>query len=70
MSKVSRSGIGRNLIRLRRKRKLTQAELARRADLTASCVCSIEKGKNAPRVETWNRLAKALGVEPSELMSA
>ena len=52
---------------LRTSRALTQAELAARAGVRRSTIARLEGGQEA-RMPTLRRLARALGVEPSELM--
>jgi len=52
--------IGRNLLRIRRARGLTQEELASRAGLSRVGYRNIESGKSLPRVETLRALASAL----------
>jgi transcriptional regulator with XRE-family HTH domain len=52
---------------LRTSRALTQAELAERAGLRRSTIARLEGGQEA-RMHTLSRLAKALGVEPAELL--
>lgn len=52
----------------RERRELTQAELARLAGVDQSTVSGLETGRQAnPTLNTQERLAKALGIAPSEL---
>ena len=51
----------------RRRRALTQRELANLAGLTQSTVALIEVGRQAPRPTTIRRLARALKVRPDQL---
>ena len=60
--------MGKTLRKLRQARQLSQAELARRADLTREYVNKIEAGRYDPPLSTINALAKALGVKPGRLM--
>jgi len=60
--------MGTTLRRLRQAKKLSQAELARRADLTREYVNKIEAGRYDPPLSTINALAKALRVKPSKLL--
>lgn len=57
------------LRRLRRARKLTQTELARRVRVTQGYIARLESepGLN-PSLPTLRRLAKALGVPVTELL--
>lgn len=49
--------------------KMTQRELAAKANITEVTLCKIENGKaKTPRMETVTKLAKALAVEPEVLM--
>jgi transcriptional regulator with XRE-family HTH domain len=43
---------------------LTQGQLADRAHLGQTTICSIEAGRSRPRHRTIERIADALGVEP------
>jgi len=57
-----------NVRRLRLERKLTQEELADRADISVRYLGSIERGSTAATVVVLGRLARALRVEPAELI--
>jgi transcriptional regulator with XRE-family HTH domain len=59
----------RRLRQIRERAALTQAELASKAGVTRVSVLRIEGGQPA-RPSTTRRLARALGVKPSELMDA
>ncbi len=52
---------------LREKATLSQRELAELTGLTTSTINRIETGKQKPIPRTVRKLAKALGVEPSEI---
>jgi len=56
-----------NLRRARRAKKMTQEELAYRAELSARYVSRIETGTASPTVSVLGRLAEALDVDPCEL---
>ena len=62
-----RETFARNLRENRRKCGFTQAQLAEKADISAHYVALIELSRNIPKVETIERLAKALNVEIYEL---
>ena len=47
---------------------MSQAALAKRADLSREYVNKIESGRYDPRLSTINALAKALGVKPARLL--
>lgn len=54
---------------IRERRALTQEELAQMAGLNRVTVNTIEAGHAEPRAGTIRKLAHALGVEPSDLMT-
>lgn len=60
--------LGRNLRRARERRKMTQEEVAGLSGVHATEVSRIEGGKRDPKVSTLERLAKAVGVPPSDLL--
>ncbi len=53
---------------LRRSRGMTQAELARQAQVTASYVWRLESGGAAPGIDLVERLARALGTTTHDLL--
>lgn len=55
---------------VRRSRGLTQAELARQAQVTVSYIARLEAAGSAPGVDLLARLASALGVTVQELLPA
>ena len=60
--------IGERLKRQRTRRALTQAELADRAGVTTATVARIERDEIEPRMTTLRKLARALEVDPAELV--
>jgi transcriptional regulator with XRE-family HTH domain len=66
-SRKAKDTLGRNTVRLRRARGLSQAELAARARVTQALVSAIELARANPTVESLDRLAQALGVGVAEL---
>ena len=60
--------VGDRLKNLRTLNALTQAELADRAGLTTAAVARIERDEVAPRPTTLRKLAKALSVQPRDLI--
>jgi transcriptional regulator with XRE-family HTH domain len=60
--------VGERLKALRIRRALTQEELAQRAGLSKNAVNRLEVDKAEPRMSTLRKLARALGVDPSELV--
>jgi transcriptional regulator with XRE-family HTH domain len=55
---------------VRRSRGMTQAELSRRAYVTASYIWRLESGGAAPGIDLVARLARALGTTSHDLMPA
>jgi XRE family transcriptional regulator, fatty acid utilization regulator len=62
------SNLGRNLRHARNQLGLTQEEVAERSGVHATEVSRIEGGKRDPKVSTVERLAKAVGVAPGDLL--
>jgi transcriptional regulator with XRE-family HTH domain len=60
--------IGTQLRAARERALLTQEELATRAEVQPLTISRIETDKVEPRYSTIRKLAKALGLEPSELL--
>lgn len=62
-------GLGENVARIRKARNLSQEELAAAAGVAVDTVARIERGeRQTTRTATLNKLARALGVEPSTLL--
>lgn len=59
---------GEQLRHLRERGGLSQEELADAANLHRTHISLIERGQRSVRVETIERLAVALGVQPAKLM--
>jgi transcriptional regulator with XRE-family HTH domain len=60
-----------NAIRAERSRaRLTQHELAQRAGLTPGFIHRVEAGKVSPRIEDLRRIATALGVPLSSIVTS
>ena len=47
---------------------LKSGELAKKANLGTSSISQIESGKKSPSIESFIRIAEALGYRPSQLM--
>ncbi|HTD84578.1 MAG TPA: helix-turn-helix transcriptional regulator [Gemmatimonadaceae bacterium] len=60
---------GDTLRRLRNERDLSQERLAEAANLTADYVGFVERGENVPTLTVLLKLARALRVDASELLS-
>jgi len=62
--------VGRNLVKIRERRMWTQARLAGEAGVSPTTVSGIESGRiGRPHFGTLRKLARALGVEPEELVA-
>lgn len=59
----------RNLVALRRRRKMTQAALAMKAGLSKPYVSLMEAGRRVPSLEVIEKLARGLGTQASALMN-
>ena len=60
--------IGENLRQARTRRLLTQDELAEKASVSQSTIANIERNNAEPQFRTIRKLAKALDVDPTELL--
>lgn len=63
------ANLSHNLRRLREAKKLSQADVAERAQLSRVAYGQIESGAAKPRVETLMRIAEAFGVRLQDLLS-
>lgn len=61
--------IGDKIRTIRQGKNLKQGELAKRLGMTSAQLCRIEGAKHAPSVKTLARVAKALGIPVSDLMT-
>ena len=57
-----------NLRRYRQAAKLSQEELAHRADIDRTYISSLERSVYAAGIDVVDRLAKVLGVEAADLL--
>ncbi len=60
--------IGEKLREIRTRRLLTQVELADKAGVSQSTVANIERDNAEPQFRTIRKLAKALDIDPTELL--
>lgn len=65
----SRNIVGKNVKKLRKEHGLSQEQLAFETDLHRTYISGIERGVRNPTVLILDRLAKALKVEPKELLA-
>ena len=68
MSDVIRDEIGRIIKQQRIFLGLTRAELGKRAGLSSSVICRVERGERFPTARTLHKLAKALDISEVELL--
>lgn len=64
------AALGRAIARARGGRELSQEELAARAGMDRTFVGGIERGEENPSFDKLLRLARALGLRPSELVAS
>ncbi len=57
-----------NVRRLRARKKLSQKALADKIGISVSYVSMLERGQRSPPLETIEKMAKALGVPPANLL--
>ena len=55
-------GVGDNIKRIRKEKKLTQKQLGERLGISQAAIGQFEKGVTSPRLETVEKIASALGV--------
>ena len=68
---MEKDTVGKRLIVIRERRMWTQARLADEAGVSPTTVSGIESGRiSRPHFGTLRKLARALGVEPEELVSS
>lgn len=60
--------LGSKIRELRKKKRLTQEDLAHKSELDYSYMNQIENGKRNPSIEAIERIAKALGVHVKDLI--
>ena len=60
--------IRKNVKTLRKKAKLTQVQLAFRADLSPDYIPKLEQGKNFPSIAALCKLADVLKIDPHEFL--
>ena len=61
------SRVSKNIQRIRREKNLSQEEVAHRADIHQTYLSGVETGKRNPSILVVERIAKALGVDVSEI---
>jgi len=66
---TTRQRLAENIRRLRRARGLTQEQLGNEARVYQPLISEIENGVANPELDTLDRIAAALRVDPSELLA-
>lgn len=61
--------VGERILIARRHAVWGQAELARAAGISVNTLWQIENGRRQPRPATIRKIATALGIDPSDLVS-
>lgn len=61
--------VGRNFVRIRREKHLTQEEVEARSGFSQQYLSGLERGKRNPTVVTLYELAQALGVSHVDLVT-
>lgn len=64
------NAIGNNLYQLRKKKGLTQAEVAERAELSDRTYADIERGNVTMRVDSLLKICSALHISPNDILTA
>lgn len=59
---------GKHLREVRLKKKMSQGDIAKKLGVHRSYISGLERGKRNPSLLTINKMAKAIGVEPKELL--
>jgi transcriptional regulator with XRE-family HTH domain len=62
------SKLGSKLKEIREKNKLTQAEVAKNADMTVTYYAMVERGEVNPSLEKLFKISKALGVKLTDII--
>ncbi len=65
---TSSKRLGKNLKKLRLKKKMSQGDIARKLGVDRAYISSIENGRMNPTLSTLEKLAEAIGVNSSELL--
>ena len=60
--------VGEAIMEIRRRKGISQEEISQAADIGRSHVSAIERGKRRPTMETFYKIACAMGVSMSDIM--
>jgi transcriptional regulator with XRE-family HTH domain len=61
--------LGVRISKLRLEAGMTQAKLAEKSNLSIDSISRIERGDRAPSLESLEKIAEALGIDPAELLN-
>ena len=59
---------GKALREIRLKKKMSQGDIAKKLGVHRSYISGLERGKRNPSLLTIKKMAKAIGVEPKDLL--
>ncbi len=62
------TNFGKRLREARLRKKMSQGDIAKKLGVHRSYISGLERGKRNPSLLTINKMAKAIGVEPKELL--
>jgi len=62
------TNFGKRLREARLKKKMSQGDIAKKLGVHRSYISGLEHGKRNPSLLTINKMAKAIGIEPKELL--
>lgn len=60
--------VGKKIRIIRKRKNLTQEELASKIKMHVTTLGRIERGESNPPLQTINRIAQSLGINPRELL--
>ncbi len=66
--KTSAIKLGKNIKRIRERKKMSQGDICRAVGLDRAQISNIEAGKGNPTLATIDKIAQALGVTSDELL--
>jgi transcriptional regulator with XRE-family HTH domain len=61
--------VGNNLKQARENAKMTQLEVANKAEINVNYYARIERGEKEPSIDTLNKLAKVLKIKVSDVIT-
>ena len=60
--------IANNLKNVRDKKRMTQEDVAKKAEISTNHYARIERGETSPNLETFERIIKSLGVKSKDVL--